>query len=479
MQLMLTGEQKKVLALPLKNPILIRGVAGSGKTTIAIYRARHLIASDNNLFRATHVGIFSYTNSLVKYVQTILGPVETTAKISVMTFHKWAYDFLKSRGFWKTHSVAERGTIDTVINLALLPLRKISPPKAILQKPVEFYKEEFSWLKGRRIFEIQAYLDAKRTGRGTSDRVTIQDKEVLWELYASYRQGLQAKGCVDFDDFANLVLQHIEEDDSFVPPFSHVVIDEAQDLSAAQLIVLNRLVSPETNSITIIADAAQRIYKTGFAWVDVGINVRGARSVELKHNYRNTRQIADAAKSLLAHDPQQADFSEHIVPERDGPPPILCHVRTADQQHSKIIQHLSQVDLNIDSVVVLHRSRKGASKLAAFLKSEKFLPTDITSRSTQKILHVGLFTCTMSSIKGLEFDHVIICDLNDDVVPYPPGFTDENDELHISTERRLLYTCMTRARRHLLLISTGVASRYLCEIDPSKVETLGNVSTSI
>jgi DNA helicase IV len=219
--------------LPLRNPIQIKGVACSGKTTVAIHRAMHLIASDDDLFRSTHVCIFSYTNSLVKYVQSILSSTNGSTKISVTTFHKWAYDFLAARGFWRSHSVAEGSTIESIINTALLPLRNRHPSRAILQKPIEFYKEELAWLKGRRMFQLNDYLEAKRTGRGTSDRVTAQDKELLWTVYVSYCKGLADRSAVDFDDFANVSLQYIEQDNSFVPPFSHVVIDEAQDLSTS------------------------------------------------------------------------------------------------------------------------------------------------------------------------------------------------------------------------------------------------------
>ena len=50
--LTLTGEQKLVLALPLREPVLVRGAAGSGKTTVAVYRARHLYESHHDLFRS-------------------------------------------------------------------------------------------------------------------------------------------------------------------------------------------------------------------------------------------------------------------------------------------------------------------------------------------------------------------------------------------------------------------------------------------
>jgi hypothetical protein len=62
---------------------------------------------------------------------------------------------------------------------------------------------------------------------------------------------------------------------------------------------------------------------------------------------------------------------------------------------------------------------------------------------------------------------VFILDLNDNIIPSPTGFIDSDDEYHISTERRLLYTCMTRAENKLFLFSSDSdnPSRYLEEIE--------------
>ena len=100
-------------------------------------------------------------------------------------------------------------------------------------------------------------------------------------------------------------------------------MDEAQDLTKAQMLVLGRLVSPVTNSITVIADAAQKIYKSGFTWREVGLNVVGGRTIEFKKNYRNTRAISEAAQSLLSHDPDPSEFTEVELGEREGPKPSL------------------------------------------------------------------------------------------------------------------------------------------------------------
>ncbi|HOI01362.1 MAG TPA: UvrD-helicase domain-containing protein, partial [Candidatus Cloacimonas acidaminovorans] len=68
----LTGEQKKVLFLPATNPIQIKGVAGSGKTTIAMYRAKYLLDTYSDLFREAEIMIFTYNNSLTQYIKSLL-----------------------------------------------------------------------------------------------------------------------------------------------------------------------------------------------------------------------------------------------------------------------------------------------------------------------------------------------------------------------------------------------------------------------
>jgi superfamily I DNA/RNA helicase len=470
MPISLIGEQKRILALPMENPIQIKGVAGSGKTTVAIFRAKHLVASAEDFFRDTHVCIFSYTKNLAKYVRSILGSeTKASTRITVTNYHKWAREFLTERDFWSNRSIASHQSIHSTLAAGLAELRSQYQNRAILSKPIEFYKAEFKWIKGRSIYKKQAYLEANRIGRGNSDRVTAQDKELLWDLYYHYCHDLRAKNKVDWDDISLKVLAYIKKEPTFQPPFSHVVVDEAQDLTSSQLLSITKLVNSETNSITIIADAAQRIYKSGFAWSDVGINIRGGRTIELKHNYRNTRQIAEAAISLLEHDSQQGDFSEHILPVRHGPKPKVLHL--PDGHQAPLLRNaLQSVDLSQHSAVVLHRQKDGVDKLTEKLLADGFSPTNISLKEVHQIQPVGLFTCTMSSVKGLEFDHVFLCDVNDDLIPHPAGFADENDELHVSTERRLVYMCMTRARETLNMISTGQPSRYLSEIDPTSVE---------
>jgi superfamily I DNA/RNA helicase len=79
----------------------------------------------------------------------------------------------------------------------------------------------------------------------------------------------------------------------------------------------------------------------------------------------------------------------------------------------------------------------------------------------------------------LEFNNVIIIDLNEGVIPYPSGFNGDNDDFHVSTERRLLYTAMTRAKERLYLYVSGAPSRYIQELDQSFAVVNNHQSTTV
>lgn len=106
----LKGEQKRVLFLQVTDPIQIKGVAGSGKTTVALYRAKHLLDTQSNLFQEAKVAIFTYNKTLVKYINAItphisggyqadsdeIKPTKPNGlNVYVTNFHKWAYHFIE------------------------------------------------------------------------------------------------------------------------------------------------------------------------------------------------------------------------------------------------------------------------------------------------------------------------------------------------------------------------------------------------
>lgn len=491
--IILKGEQKRVLFLQVTEPIQIKGVAGSGKTTVALYRAKHLLDTQSNLFQEAKVVIFTYNKTLVKYINAItphisggyqadseeIKPTKPKGiRVAVTNFHSWAFHFIKANGndlYGKTvMGEAQKALV------AKSKAKFTSTNSNLASKSVEFFLEEISWMKGKAFQSKEEYLDAKRAGRGTNDRVIKADKEIIWSIYTDYNVQLKANSQVDFDDYALLCLNIIKSNPNFSKPFTHIIIDEAQDLSKAQILVISQLVSDQTKSISIIADAAQRIYKSGFTWGEVGLNVRGGRTVAFKKNYRNTKQIAFAAKSLLDKETDNEEFTE-IEPVREGNnKPTVGYFPNWNEQCVYILKELNKLKAsnNINSTVILHRSHAGIRSIESFLKGNKYATQVLVNSNDIDFESDSIKICTLSSVKGLEFENVFIIDLNDDIIPYPPGFIDTDDEFHISTERRLLYTAMTRARERLYLLSSGKPTRYLSEIDENLLEKFGDKNVS-
>lgn len=485
----LKGEQKRVLFLQVTEPIQIKGVAGSGKTTVALYRAKHLLDTQSNLFQEAKVAIFTYNKTLVKYINAItphisggyqvdsdeIKPVKPKGmNVFVTSFHKWAFAFIKANG----NNLYGRTVMgDSQKSIIVKSIAKFkSPSLSITGKSSDFFLEEISWMKGKAFQSKEEYFDAKRTGRGTSDRVTKPDKEIIWNIYTDYNNQLKANNQVDFDDYALLSLEIINSKPDFAKPFTHIIVDEAQDLSKAQILVISQLVSEVTKSISIIADAAQRIYKSGFTWSEVGLNVRGGRTIEFKKNYRNTVQIARAALSLLDKEDDKSDFTTVETARKGEEKPIVGYFQNWDEQCAYLLQALNKLKAsnNISSTVILHRSRSGLNNIENFLAANGYSTQILLNSEDIDFESESIKICTLSSVKGLEFENVFIFDLNDDVIPYPPGFIDTDDEFHISTERRLLYTSMTRARERLYLLSSGDPTRYLSEIDEDLLDKIGN-----
>ena len=477
----LTGEQKKVLFLPPKNPISIKGVAGCGKTTVALYRAKHLIDTYNDLFEETNVAIFTFNKALVKYMDTLLPvipggyqehsnvllDVRPGMKINVTNFHKWAYDFLS-----KKHITLN--TLDsTQVYTKVSEVKRNYLEHRIAQKSVGFFMDEISWIKGRIIRSEDEYIQIQRKGRGTVDRVTRTDRPIIWKIYQDYLKIMKSIGCVDFDDYALLCLEYLNDNDRV---FSHIIIDEAQDLSKAQLTVLSRLVFKSTQSITIIADAAQRIYKSAFSWAETGIELRGRNNVTLTINYRNTAEIAEAAYDLLKNDADQEDFTNgSLNTERHGPKPVWANFHSQNDEYKFLVEEIrkikNQKTNECNSIVVLCRNSRDTNIIFSSLRTNGILSQFIKDDKIENFENDKINICTMSSIKGLEFDYVFLMDLNDDIFPSRTGVdVEDNEDIQIITERRLLYVCMTRAKQGLIMCSFGQPSRFLLEIDSDKID---------
>ena len=462
----LNPEQDKLVRLDSRGHLLIRGVAGSGKTTIALYRAKYLSENYLDMFTANKILVLTYNSTLVAFMHEQARELGLEG-VEISTFHRWAGNYLKRREI-PINKVLRSGDEErrTILRKACNEVRRRFPNRPILSRNPFFFGKEIQWMKGSRILDLETYLSAERQGSG--GRLNAEDRKIVFAVFEQYKHEMQWKGWSDYEDFALLALDSLEDDDSF-EPYTHIVVDETQDLSKAELTVITKLVNPQTNSITLLVDVAQKIYDTSFTWKGVGINIQ-ERSHTLNKNFRTTVEIAEAAYTLLEKDTDFVQNSEdYVKPEQinkdqHGCYPIYRRFGSLEEGTDYVVEEIKrlkeQTTCELSEMVILHPQQKFLRVIQERLNVHQIPNYIVTPKGfNHEAEEVKL--CTMHSIKGLEARVVFILGVDEGKLP----FVAPNDIAEKVTQRKLLYVGMTRAKEWLYLISDRNPSRYLSEID--------------
>jgi|SRR6266851_5648058 len=130
------------------------------------------------------------------------------------------------------------------------------------------------------------------------------------------------------------------------PPFDFAVVDEAQDLTPAQLRFLAALSAEPPNGLFFAGDLGQRIFQQAFSWKSLGVDIRG-RSRTLHINYRTSHQIRTQADRLL--EPEVSDVDGNTEERRgtvsvfNGPQPEILVLNKPEREIESVAQWLSRL----------------------------------------------------------------------------------------------------------------------------------------
>lgn len=449
-----TAEQLAILSRTRPGVELIRGAAGSGKTTTALLRLKSLIGFFLNRLRRdeenrpVNVLVLTYNRTLRGYIDALTEEQATNytgVNLQIETFGRWAMNLLNN-----PRLVDEALRKSTLI--ALGARLKYSP---------EFLLDEVEYVLGRFLpNELDRYLTIRRDGRGASPRMERQNRQsLLDEVIRPYQRWKRDRGELDWNDLATALIEH-----KLTPLYDIVVTDEAQDFSANQVRAINNQLADD-HSLTFVLDSAQRIYARGFTWQEAGLTIRPEQIRQLKINYRNTIEIAKVAASLIEGVPLDDDgtIPDFQACSRHGPIPLLLRGRFGRQMEFVIRYLKSQVDLSNESVAFLH-PLGWFGEIRRALDNANLAFIDITRRSEWPQGTENIALSTLHSAKGLEFDHVIILGLNAEVTSHG----DEDDDDRLITLRRLLAMGIGRARMSVVIgYKPEEASKLISYIDPS------------
>lgn len=445
--------------------VLIRGSAGSGKTTTAVLRLRVVTGvwtrerrrlGDDSPIR---VLVLTFNRTLRGYVEELVLHYVGDAPfdLTLSTFARWGLDTVRDFPLVNTHAAD----------------LKIGQLGAGLGYPVEFLADEVSYVLGRFLPErLDDYADPTarttydRTGRGVAPRVErAQRHRILDEVIRPYIGWKAEQGVSDWSDLAvAMALRQPTE------RYDIVLVDEAQDFSANQVRgVVQHLASP--HSTAFVLDAVQRIYPHGFgSWTEVGVDIPPGNSFRLRENHRNTKQVAAFARPLVAGLPVDDDGTlpdlESCV--REGPIPVVVRGLFRDQM-DWLVRYIADLPEG-ESVALLHAMGGHYFDFARMRLREAELPfVEMQGRPEwpQGPEQVGL--STLHSAKGLEFDHVVILGLNADLMPHGP----DEDDVQLEKHRRLVAMALARARKSAALTyKPAEASRMIDFLDASTYEAI-------
>lgn len=456
-------EQSALVKRSWNGPARISGAAGTGKTVVALHRAKYL---------ARHSPGRILVTSFVRTVPTVqralferLAP-GITDQVEFAHLHSWAQRLLRQRGHRVT---VDASAARSAFNRAWLHVGRSSSLDAMSVSTDYWYDELIAVIKGRGITDPEDYYALDRIGRRTVLR--RPQREAVWDLYTEYERLKTERGTLDW---ADLILQARDEVRAHpVTDYSAVIVDEVQDLSVVGLQLLHSLVGDTRDGLLLVGDGQQSIYTGSFTATEAGLSLTG-RAAILRRNYRNGGNILRRALEVVAQD-EFADLEQRLAPgTRDvdviRPGGQVTELSAADEDSAVAALNSAVSDLiengtRPGDLAVLCGTNERALTWARRLRTAGIQAMSLTDYDGLPINHIKVGTYHRA--KGLEFAHVFIPDLHQTPRPRAAGETEDAFQERCELEHRQLFVAMTRARDGLWLcrIDTAATSGPATSID--------------
>jgi len=456
------GKQQEVVCLDASGHHIVLGTAGSGKTTMAVARAKHLV--NPRLPGRGRVLIITFNKTLMRYIRSIAG--QLSRQIDVENYHHFARGYLAYRNLMSDSAIVSGPARLRLIGQAVAEIAGEYVEHSFFKRPLKFFSDEIAWIAGNNA-TAESYLEIRRIGRADA-QMNKNMRPIMWEIRSRYIKLRSAvKRQYDVDDIAAAVSAALDVD-ATQRRYQHVVIDEGQDLSPEMIRSLTKAVPPD-GSVTFFGDVAQQIYGRGMSFRDAGLRVRAVW--EFTQNYRNTRSIArlGLAISKMPYYAGQTDMVEPIFPAADGPKPTLVQL-SDDKAECSFVAQLANENRTTRRVAVLLRTHALISKIRDYLPREAIA---LREEMNTWDADAGLFYGTYHAAKGLEFDVVLLPFLAVGNMPSAEDILNEGEENAAANDGRLLYVGVTRAKYELILTYVG-SPTMLLPTSPELYTRVGN-----
>lgn len=470
-------EQNSIIRNTKDKILVVQGSAGSGKTSVALHRIAYLLYHDRKFLNSSNILILSPNGVFSDYISHIL-PELGEENIQEMSFDLFAYHELqdiaadcedryhhlerrlkqldacgKERYDWKQSAsfLAEVEGYLIELEEELMDIRGISIRnwQKTEQEIVElfYYKFQDTPLLARMDAVMEYVVDEYETLRGRSiseeDQAMLQEQfnrmylsRDIYKLYSDLMERLDfpalpdlpvEKRIIEYEDvFPMLYLKYRLTGKMKRKKIKHLVIDEMQDYSYLQYIILSYLFSCR---MTILGDRAQTMEeKQQDVWKFLPkIFGKEIKKIELKKSYRNTEEIGKYAGALIG-------IQEPELLERHGKEVAELLMQRMEDAAAFLAAHAAEDLDRFETIAVLTRTEDQALEINACLKSQG-VETSYIDRDSSSFQN-GITVTTFYLAKGLEFDKVYALRGMEDGGIY----------------RQADYICATRALHELVMV---------------------------
>ncbi|MFI7534360.1 UvrD-helicase domain-containing protein [Streptosporangium sp. NPDC049376] len=444
--------QREAAFQEYSGPAQVTGGPGTGKTVVALHRARHLARQGGRVLLTTFTATLA--RSLAESLRLLETDDEVLSRIDVLTVDQVARQY--TGRFTLLRDEEEKEIWRKVIRRRGLDFAE------------RFLAEEWRQVVlAQGIASSDDYLYARRIGRGR--RLGSLQRAQVWRAIAEFEQELVKHNYRTFETVcveAARVLGELE-----VGPYDHVVVDEAQDLHPVRWRVLRAVVPERPNDLFVAADTHQRIYDNHVSLSRVGIRIAG-RSARLKINYRTTEEILAWSCAMLTGeqiddlDGTRADLTG-CRSEIHGAAPELYGAATKNAELTRLVETVRiWLDAGVlpEEIGIAARSETMGQSAVEALKrggvEACYLSRDRDGAAGQ------VRVATIHRMKGLEFRCVAVVGVGANQMPAPNAVTpfEEDATTHandLQRERCLLFVACTRARERLHVSWHGEPSLFL------------------
>ena len=301
------NEPQREAALCTEGPVMIIAGAGSGKTRTLTYRIAHLVEQGVDPF---HILALTFTNKAAgEMKERIIGLVGSEARnIWMGTFHSVFARLLRSDGnrLGYTNSFTIYDTDDTKSAIKSIVKDLNLDPKAY--KP-SYVASRISMAKSNLIGPKE-YMETPEIYQTDID----SKRPAIGQIYQMYDLRLHHSNAMDFDDLLfnmNILLRDFPDVLlKYQQRFQYIMVDEYQDTNYAQYLIVKKLAARHQN-ICVVGDDAQSIYAFRGANIQNIFNFRRdypqMQLFKLEQNYRSTKNIVEAANSIIGHNRDQIE----------------------------------------------------------------------------------------------------------------------------------------------------------------------------